>query len=207
MSDEQKLTDSEIAELRANHKERDHEMAIENFCTNWLCGPSQWSPGRQRQPGGELLKWLATKSHMIVEFMNRTRGRGELRAGWRRSYVQGWDLAEMPDGTKSPPCITRGHLGCQDQRGPGACSEHAWCMGSHREIDYLGAVIRRKLVTDDNHRNPAPHWMTQVKWFDARPGRLVVGMAFEMGPRGLLISPTVSAGAGRQTDRRQGDRL
>ena len=60
MSDEQKLTDSEIAEFRANHKERDHWKWLLKLLRQLALWTVAVVAGVHAliEKGGELLKWL-----------------------------------------------------------------------------------------------------------------------------------------------------
>ena len=60
MSDEQKLTDSEIAELRQNHKERDHWKWLLKMLHQLALWTVAVVAGAHAliEKGGELLKWL-----------------------------------------------------------------------------------------------------------------------------------------------------
>ena len=60
MSDEQKLTDSEIAEFRANHKERDHWKWLLTLTRRLVLWTVAVVAGAHAliEKGGELWKWL-----------------------------------------------------------------------------------------------------------------------------------------------------
>ena len=60
MSDDQKLTDSEIAELRANHKERDHWKWLFEMLRRLALWTVAMVAGAHAliEKGGELWKWL-----------------------------------------------------------------------------------------------------------------------------------------------------
>ena len=60
MSDEQKLTDSEIAELRANHKEKDHWKWLLKLLRQLALWTVATVAGVHAliEKGGELWKWL-----------------------------------------------------------------------------------------------------------------------------------------------------
>ena len=63
MSDDQKLTDSEIAKVRADHKERDHWkwlFRLLHRAALWIVALVAGAHALIEK-GGELLKWLQQK--------------------------------------------------------------------------------------------------------------------------------------------------